>query len=76
MLRRRARIAVSLARRRGTPVPPTPAASPRCSDTRNFCGYLPPAGRGPGQPWRPGTPPSAPIDPNTPTADIRIGYAR
>ncbi|MFF8958677.1 recombinase family protein [Streptomyces sp. NPDC014894] len=35
-----------------------------------------PASRGPGQPWRPGTPPPAPIDPDTPTADIRIGYAR
>ncbi|UGY90278.1 recombinase family protein [Streptomyces gobiensis] len=31
---------------------------------------------GPGQPWRPGTPPPAPIDPDTPGADIRIGYAR
>ncbi|WP_442819439.1 recombinase family protein [Streptomyces sp. NBC_01201] len=30
----------------------------------------------PGQPWRPGTPAPAPIDPDTPTADIRIGYAR
>ncbi|WP_431960091.1 zinc finger domain-containing protein [Actinacidiphila sp. bgisy160] len=35
-----------------------------------------PADRGPGQPWRPGTPPPAPIAPDTPTADIRIGYAR
>ncbi|MFI7236672.1 recombinase family protein [Streptomyces cyaneofuscatus] len=35
-----------------------------------------PADRGPGQPWRPGTPPPAPIDPGTPGADIRIGYAR
>lgn len=35
-----------------------------------------PADRGPGQPWRPGTPPPAPIDPDVPTADIRIGYAR
>ncbi|MET9674645.1 recombinase family protein [Streptomyces sp. NPDC006482] len=35
-----------------------------------------PANRGPGQPWRPGTPAPAPIDPDTPTADIRIGYAR
>ncbi|MFD5337838.1 zinc finger domain-containing protein [Streptomyces hawaiiensis] len=35
-----------------------------------------PADRGPGQPWRPGTPPSAPIDPDLPGADIRIGYAR
>ncbi|WP_327138227.1 recombinase family protein (plasmid) [Streptomyces sp. NBC_01340] len=35
-----------------------------------------PADRGPGQPWRPGTPAPAPIDPDTPTADIRIGYAR
>ncbi|MFJ8870776.1 recombinase family protein [Streptomyces sp. NPDC102473] len=35
-----------------------------------------PADRGPGQPWRPGAPAPAPIDPDTPTADIRIGYAR
>ncbi|MEV6576363.1 recombinase family protein [Streptomyces sp. NPDC051577] len=35
-----------------------------------------PADRGPGQPWWPGTPPPAPTDPDTPTADIRIGYAR
>ncbi|MEU4025739.1 recombinase family protein [Streptomyces anulatus] len=35
-----------------------------------------PADRGPGQPWRPGTPVPAPTDPNTPSADIRIGYAR
>lgn len=35
-----------------------------------------PADRGPGQPWRPGTPVPAPVDPDTPTADIRIGYAR
>ncbi|MFZ3496828.1 recombinase family protein [Streptomyces sp. 5.8] len=35
-----------------------------------------PADRGPGQPWRPGTPPPAALDPDTPTADIRIGYAR
>ncbi|WP_405683786.1 recombinase family protein [Streptomyces sp. NBC_01387] len=35
-----------------------------------------PADRGPGRPWRPGTPAPAPIDPETPTADIRIGYAR
>ena len=35
-----------------------------------------PADRGPGQPWRPGTPPPAPIAPDSPTADIRIGYAR
>ncbi|MEU9010690.1 hypothetical protein AB0D12_13040 [Streptomyces sp. NPDC048479] len=35
-----------------------------------------PADRGPGQPWRPGTHVPAPIDPDTPTADIRIGYAR
>ncbi|MFE1875645.1 recombinase family protein [Streptomyces sp. NPDC059496] len=35
-----------------------------------------PAGRGPGQPWRPGTPPPVPVDPDTPSADIRIGYAR
>jgi len=35
-----------------------------------------PADRGPGQPWRPGTPPPAPVIAATPTADIRIGYAR
>ncbi|MEV1248685.1 recombinase family protein [Nonomuraea sp. NPDC050022] len=35
-----------------------------------------PADRGPGRPWRPGTAPPAPIDPDRPTADIRIGYAR
>ncbi|MFF3872209.1 recombinase family protein [Streptomyces sp. NPDC001978] len=35
-----------------------------------------PADRGPGWPWRPGTPPPAPIDPDLPSADIRIGYAR
>lgn len=33
------------------------------------------ADREPGQPWRAGTPPPAPIDPDTPSADIRIGYA-
>lgn len=35
-----------------------------------------PADRAPGQPWRPGTPPPAPINPALPSADIRIGYAR
>lgn len=35
-----------------------------------------PADRGPGQPWRPGTPPPAPPASDTPSADIRIGYAR
>jgi len=35
-----------------------------------------PANRGPGQPWRPGTPVPLAIAPSTPTADIRIGYAR
>ncbi|WP_257980604.1 hypothetical protein [Streptomyces sp. CB02959] len=35
-----------------------------------------PADRGPGRPWRPGTPPPAPIDQDLPSADIRIGYAR
>ncbi|MGW0544965.1 recombinase family protein [Streptomyces griseoincarnatus] len=34
-----------------------------------------PADRGPGRPWRPGTPPPAPVDPDLPSADIRIGYA-
>lgn len=35
-----------------------------------------PADRGPGQPWRPGTPPPAPIPADTPSADIRVGYVR
>jgi hypothetical protein len=35
-----------------------------------------PADRGPGQPWRPGTPPPAPAVEDTPGADIRTGYAR
>ncbi|MEV8639352.1 recombinase family protein [Streptosporangium sp. NPDC051023] len=35
-----------------------------------------PADRGPGQPWRPGTAPPAPIPAETPSTDIRIGYAR
>ncbi|MDP9843603.1 recombinase family protein [Streptosporangium lutulentum] len=35
-----------------------------------------PADRGPGQPWRPGTPAPLAVAPDTPTADIRIGYAR
>lgn len=35
-----------------------------------------PADRGPGRPWRAGSPPRAPIDPDLPSADIRIGYAR
>ena len=35
-----------------------------------------PAVRGPGQPWRPGTPVPLALAPDTPTADIRIGYAR
>jgi len=35
-----------------------------------------PAGRGPGQPWRPGTTPPAPPVSGTPGTDIRIGYAR
>jgi hypothetical protein len=35
-----------------------------------------PTDRGPGQPWRPGTPPPAPIPTGTPSADIRVGYAR
>lgn len=34
------------------------------------------ADRGPGRPWRPGTPPPASIPADTPSADIRIGYAR
>ncbi|MGW5971642.1 recombinase family protein [Streptomyces sp. NPDC055186] len=34
-----------------------------------------PADRGPGRPWRPGTPPPAPLDPALPSVDIRIGYA-
>ncbi|MFI5689576.1 recombinase family protein [Streptomyces sp. NPDC051636] len=35
-----------------------------------------PADRGPGRRWRPGTPLPTPIDPDLPSADIRIGYAR
>jgi DNA invertase Pin-like site-specific DNA recombinase len=35
-----------------------------------------PADRGPGQPWRPGTPPPAPIPADTRGADIRVGYTR
>jgi DNA invertase Pin-like site-specific DNA recombinase len=35
-----------------------------------------PADRGPGQPWRPGTPVPLTLAPDTQTADIRIGYAR
>lgn len=35
-----------------------------------------PADRGPGQPWRPGTPPPAAPETGSPGADIRIGYAR
>ncbi len=35
-----------------------------------------PADRGPGQPWRPGTPTPAAFAPDNPSADIRIGYAR
>ncbi|MHB8186349.1 MAG: recombinase family protein [Dermatophilaceae bacterium] len=35
-----------------------------------------PADRGPGQPWRPGTPVPAPIEASTPSADIRVAYAR
>ncbi|MEV5085165.1 recombinase family protein [Streptomyces sp. NPDC056159] len=35
-----------------------------------------PADRGPGQPWRPGTPVPLALAPDAPTADIRIGYAR
>ncbi|MFD8007124.1 zinc finger domain-containing protein [Streptomyces mirabilis] len=35
-----------------------------------------PADRGPGQPWRPSTPVPLALAPDTPTADICIGYAR
>ncbi|MEU4827104.1 recombinase family protein [Actinomadura sp. NPDC023710] len=35
-----------------------------------------PADRAPGTPWRPGTPPPAPVTDDRPSADIRIGYAR
>ncbi|MEU5066663.1 recombinase family protein [Streptomyces virginiae] len=35
-----------------------------------------PTNRGPGQPWRPGTPPPIPLPADGPTTDIRIGYAR
>nr|WP_239164356.1 recombinase family protein [Actinoplanes palleronii] len=37
---------------------------------------LTPADRGPGQPWRPGTPPLTLVPADLPSADIRIGYAR
>ena len=37
---------------------------------------LTPADRGPGQPWRPGTPPPVTVRAQGPAADIRIGYAR
>ncbi|MEV4279635.1 zinc finger domain-containing protein [Actinoplanes xinjiangensis] len=37
---------------------------------------LTPVDRGLGQPWRPGTPPPAPLPVDTPAADIPIGYAR
>ncbi|GAA2357508.1 recombinase family protein [Streptomyces violaceusniger] len=45
--------------------PTTPAGSPRCPGSRRSCGCPP----------RP-TPPPAPVDPDLPSADIRIGYAR
>jgi hypothetical protein len=35
-----------------------------------------PTDRRPGQLWRPGTPPPAPIPAGTPVTDIRVGYAR
>ena len=35
-----------------------------------------PADRAAGQPWRPGTPVPLALAPDTPSADIRIGYAR
>lgn len=35
-----------------------------------------PAGRGPGQLWRPGSPPPALIPSGAPATDIRVGYAR
>jgi DNA invertase Pin-like site-specific DNA recombinase len=35
-----------------------------------------PTDRRPGQLWRPGTPPPAPIAADTPVTDIRVGYAR
>jgi DNA invertase Pin-like site-specific DNA recombinase len=35
-----------------------------------------PADRCPGQLWRPGTPPPAPLPADTPATDIRVGYAR
>lgn len=58
-----------------SPAPTTPAASRRCPGSPSSCACRPPptAGRGP---WRPGTPVPAPTDPDTPGADIRIGYAR
>lgn len=35
-----------------------------------------PADHGPGRPWRPGIPAPGSVDPDTPSADVRIGYAR
>ena len=55
--------------------PTTPAASRRCP-ARQAAAGADPADRDPGRPWRPGTPPPAPLDDDTPSADIRIGYAR
>nr|WP_308800930.1 recombinase family protein [Streptomyces polyasparticus] len=61
-----------LARRRGRlrlPHPPLHHGAPAEGGAAG-------ADRGPGRPWRPGTPPPAPIDPDLPSADLRIGYAR
>ncbi|MEO3764085.1 recombinase family protein [Streptomyces sp. B8F3] len=74
-LRRRGRIAVPFARRRGRrrlPHRPLHQGAP----AGEAAAGADPGRRGPGQPWRPVTPPPAPIGPDTPTADIRIGYAR
>lgn len=47
----------------------TPAASRRCpAEEGTAC-------TNPGRPWRPGTPPPAPVGPDLPGADLRIGYA-
>jgi len=54
-----------------SPVPTTPAASRRCPGPRNCCGCRP---RPTGDQGSRGGP--APADPDTPSADIRIGYAR
>jgi DNA invertase Pin-like site-specific DNA recombinase len=66
---------VPLARRRGRVRPPHPPLH-HGARLKKALRVPTPADRGPGRPWRPGTPPPAPIDPDLPSADIRIGYAR